>query len=356
MTKIILNIKYKNNNSIKMSKYDNGKIYVIKNTINDKVYIGSTKHTLEHRFNQHKRRIKQEKYKNLKFYNNIIKLNVENFYIELIENYACKSRKELELKEKEYILLYDSINNGYNKVLPLKSKEEEIIDRKRYLETNKEEITKKRKEYERKIENKIKARKKDYREKNKELISEKAKIKREEGKILCDCGIRVAKRDKRKHIHSYMHNYYLFSILPFKLDKIKIIEKNICDKITCICGITVTKKKYKNHLSSYVHNKYLLSILPFYNYECEIYHKTKILEYNIKPKDKEKKIIKNRLYYKNNKDKISNKNHEKYKLKDKIICTCGRLIRNANHIIKTHLYSYFHTKYLFTELPFNINQ
>ena len=46
-----------------MTCYENGKIYVIRNNINDMVYVGSTCNLLHKRFHQHKLDMKKEGHK-----------------------------------------------------------------------------------------------------------------------------------------------------------------------------------------------------------------------------------------------------------------------------------------------------
>lgn len=91
-----------------------GYIYIIKNTINDKVYVGKTLDNIVKRFQEHKRdsinRMREER----PLYKAMNKYGVDNFYVELLEK--C----EIELlsqKEQEYIALYNSYENGYNATL-----------------------------------------------------------------------------------------------------------------------------------------------------------------------------------------------------------------------------------------------
>lgn len=91
-----------------------GKIYIIKNIINDKVYIGQTIQSIERRFNKHKSDYKLKKY-DTKLTRAFNKYGIENFYVELLE----ENIEENFLDEKEifWIKKYDSYNNGYNSTL-----------------------------------------------------------------------------------------------------------------------------------------------------------------------------------------------------------------------------------------------
>ena len=85
-------------------------IYCIKNDVNDKLYIGKTIYTIEHRFKEHIRDAYNYKC-NSKLHRAILKYGKEHFYIVLLEE--C-SEEEASDKEKYYIQLYNSVKNGYN--------------------------------------------------------------------------------------------------------------------------------------------------------------------------------------------------------------------------------------------------
>lgn len=87
-----------------------GRIYIIKNTINDKVYVGQTTMSIEDRFKQH---LNHSKSKNsYEFYQAISELGEENFYIESLEENI--DIKDLDVREVYWIKQYDSFDNGYN--------------------------------------------------------------------------------------------------------------------------------------------------------------------------------------------------------------------------------------------------
>jgi hypothetical protein len=76
-------------------RYDTSKIYIIKSPSTDLVYVGSTIHELNERFSRHKCK------SNVCTSKEILKFN--DAYIELIENYPCKSYRELLEREKYFI-------------------------------------------------------------------------------------------------------------------------------------------------------------------------------------------------------------------------------------------------------------
>lgn len=97
-----------------------GYIYVIKNNINNKLYIGQTSQSLDTRFKAHIRDSEAidfenfvYKYKN-KLYNAFRKYGVDKFYIEVVEE--CDNTL-LNEREIYYIQYFDSYNNGYNSTL-----------------------------------------------------------------------------------------------------------------------------------------------------------------------------------------------------------------------------------------------
>lgn len=95
-----------------------GRIYIIKNTVNDKVYIGQTINTVENRFYAHKLNAKEGA--KTKLYKAMYSIGIEKFYIDtLVECETTPS--ELTILERNTIIEYDSINKGYNTILPVGS-------------------------------------------------------------------------------------------------------------------------------------------------------------------------------------------------------------------------------------------
>lgn len=92
-----------------MTKY--GRIYIIRNTINNKVYIGQTKVSLKLRFQNHLSAARNDK--DYVIGKAIRKYGEENFYIELLEECTIE---ELNEREKYWISYFNATNNkfGYN--------------------------------------------------------------------------------------------------------------------------------------------------------------------------------------------------------------------------------------------------
>ncbi len=87
----------------------NGKIYKIYCDENDEVYYGSTTQELFMRLRQHK---------SLKYTSRNIMKNT--YHIELVEEYKCNNKKELELRERYYI----ENNKCVNTYIPTRTREE----------------------------------------------------------------------------------------------------------------------------------------------------------------------------------------------------------------------------------------
>ena len=88
-------------------------IYKITNTINNKIYVGVTSRTLAERFKEHKSRIEERN--SVHLYQAMEKYGRDSFTIELLD--TANTSEEMFEKEKYYIKLYDSYNNGYNMTL-----------------------------------------------------------------------------------------------------------------------------------------------------------------------------------------------------------------------------------------------
>jgi len=88
------------------------KVYIIKSLVNDKIYIGYTKHSLKHRLSTHFRNAKKNSMVNNKFARAILKYGLDNFTIDLL--YECSDKNEALMKEVFFINQYDSYKLGYN--------------------------------------------------------------------------------------------------------------------------------------------------------------------------------------------------------------------------------------------------
>ena len=132
--------------------YQNGKIYIVRNSVNDLTYIGSTCQSLSQRMAQHRVDTKKNKKNHMKLHKLMNELNVENFYIELMEFYPCNTREELFKKEGECIrqhkpLLNSKIQGRTDKEYREDIRDELLMKKKKHYEQNREHYLQKVKVY-----------------------------------------------------------------------------------------------------------------------------------------------------------------------------------------------------------------
>ena len=197
---------------------DNGKIYKLINTENDKIYIGSSNNQyLSQRMNLHNQICKDTSgRRNSKLYIFMREIGIEKFKIELIEKYVCETKQQLVEREQYWIeqlkpelnTIRAIANPNYDKECRKKYRDEnkdkikEI--QKKFYEEHKEEVLEKMKEYREENKDKIKERKSKYREENKEKIKEEKSIQ-----ITCDCGSITSNCHLSRHNKSIKHLKYL---------------------------------------------------------------------------------------------------------------------------------------------------
>lgn len=87
-------------------------IYIIRNTVNNKVYIGQTCQSVKERFCQHLKPSTSKQRGSYKIYNAMKKYGRDKFYVETLESGISES--EIDQKEIEYIEKFNSFENGYN--------------------------------------------------------------------------------------------------------------------------------------------------------------------------------------------------------------------------------------------------
>ena len=201
-------------------RYQRGKIYCLRSHQTDLVYIGSTVQSLSKRIGGHR-----DKYKGwLKGTSNYVTsfeiIKYDDHYIELVENYPCKTKAELERCEGQ--IMRDT-ENCCNKVIVGRTGVEYRQDNKEkiaeyyqknkekfaeYAQKNKERIAKRQAEYRAKNKEKITERMVDYHvqwyAKNKDKIAEKRKEK-----VTCECGSEVIRNGLPRHRKSKKHQKWV---------------------------------------------------------------------------------------------------------------------------------------------------
>jgi hypothetical protein len=192
-----------------MPNYENGTIYKIccKDPEIKDCYVGST---TDHnsRKSAHKSNCNNE---NVKHYNYPVYRYIrdtggwENWDFVLLEDYPCRTKKQLNIRERYW---FEKLGAKLNDKYPERNAKEWHQDNKEhmkeYRKENKEKIAKRMKEWEEKNKDKRKEKKgesdKKRYEKNKEKISENNKVK-----VECPCGSIVRKSDLSKHKKTQKH-------------------------------------------------------------------------------------------------------------------------------------------------------
>ena len=190
--------------------YQNGKIYIIRNTKNDKVYVGSTTQPLCKRMVAHRSMAKTNP--TGKLYEAFNDLGVDCFYIELLENYPCDNIEQLLSREGEKIREFDAFQNGYNGVIAGRTTQEY---QKEYREQNQDKISRYKEAYRMHNKEHILQKAKEYREQHKDTIMQKRKefyhdnkdsiLQKMKEKITCECGCEVRKAGLKEHHNSQKH-------------------------------------------------------------------------------------------------------------------------------------------------------
>lgn len=120
-----------------MPDYQKGKIYKLWSPSKNLIYYGSTIETLAQRLAKHKYDYKKYNENNTKTcLTSFLVLECEDYKIELVEEYACNNRTQLEKKEGEYI----KNNECCNKIIVGRTDQE-------YRVANKEKIRENNKKY-----------------------------------------------------------------------------------------------------------------------------------------------------------------------------------------------------------------
>jgi hypothetical protein len=148
-----------------MPDYQKGKIYRLWSPSQNIIYIGSTTQVLSQRLGGHlKEKRTYDKDNTKKYITSFLVLDCEDYKIELLEEYACNNKQQLEKKESEYIRNNDCIN----KIIPDRT-------RKEYYNDNIDRLKEQFKQY--RIDNieNIRARENKYYQDNKDKISERRK-------------------------------------------------------------------------------------------------------------------------------------------------------------------------------------
>jgi hypothetical protein len=148
------------------AKYKNGKIYRLI-CEDGHYYIGSTINQLNYRLSNHKA---SSKHKKSKIYNHINQIGWDKVKMELVEEYPCKNKQELNAKETEYICDLKDDELCLNVIRSFVAPEQRKKEMKEYYLENKDKIIEQHREYlsDPKVKEQANTYQAAYREKNAE--------------------------------------------------------------------------------------------------------------------------------------------------------------------------------------------
>ena len=170
--------------------YEHGKIYKITSEKSGLTYYGSTsEYYLSKRLTGHIRKYKC--YLNGKYHycSSFELLKQEDYNIQLIKNFPCANRKQLETEEGKYI----RENKCVNKITPGRTQ-------KQYRKDNKEKVKEIDKQYREANKEKQHEKNKEYNAQNKDMLKEKASKPYQ-----CECGSVVRWGSKLPHFKTVKH-------------------------------------------------------------------------------------------------------------------------------------------------------
>ena len=193
-----------------MLDYQNGKIYTIRYKKDSSlIYVGSTCLPLWMRFSIHKNVCYNPNYKayNHKFYVKIRETDdLDNWYIELYENFPCENKTQLITRESVIMREISTLNKLQGETI-YKRKSTKNIDEIK----NKAKYFWIQKHHESVLEYH-----KTYNEENKQRIKEIG-----EQKITCDCGTVSRKDQLKRHMGTLKHSKQLQTLSEEEINRIK---------------------------------------------------------------------------------------------------------------------------------------
>ena len=173
-----------------MAPYGLGKLYIIRNSVNPKLYIGSTVCALSRRMVQHRSNAKTGNM--FPLYEAMRTIGVDKFYIEFLSDFPCERKEQLNAEEGKRIRELNTLApNGYNTLLAGRSKAECYQDKKadiaekhkQYYEANRETVNEKHKAYWEANREALLAQKRIYSTTNREAINARQREKKAASKL-----------------------------------------------------------------------------------------------------------------------------------------------------------------------------
>ena len=166
--------------------YSKGKIYSIRNTIDDDIYVGSTVRPLYKRLQAHRSCVKNNRLQCLNLYTKMKELGMEHFYIELVEECPCENVEQLKRREGQVIREIATLN------MCIAGRSKQEYD-KEYRENNKD---KKHQQY------------RNYYEQNTDKVKQQINAWASRPYV-CECGETIRRDSLNKHLKSTKHKTLL---------------------------------------------------------------------------------------------------------------------------------------------------
>ena len=186
-----------------MNRYSNGKIYKVVDIGYNSAYYGSTCEELCQRMARH--RYKYNYYlktnsNKISVFNLFDKYGIDNCKIEWVEDYPCKSKKELQAREGKYQKENDCVNKKIEGRTQQEYYQSKIDTIREYRNGRKEETQLYNKEYREKHKEYLAQQKKEY------AIANKDKMRRKRSKAtLCGCGVQFTGGHRLRHERTKKH-------------------------------------------------------------------------------------------------------------------------------------------------------
>ena len=196
--------------------YSNGKIYKILNEIDDSCYVGSTIQPLSKIMAWHRDALRNTQMKHRLLYTKMNEYGVDNFFIELIEDYPCESVEQLRKREGEYIRELGTLNKRiegrskkeYNQLYNQEHKEHLSEIKKGYRVVNRDHILETRRDLRLRNIDTRREQDKEYYNHRKEVIHANSK-EWKSTKVVCDCGGSYTNAHKAEHYKSKKHTSFM---------------------------------------------------------------------------------------------------------------------------------------------------
>jgi hypothetical protein len=199
---------------------------------------------LSKRLHNHRAHYKQFKVGKFDYITSYEILKYDDHYIELIEDYSCKTKAQLERREGQLIRECKTAVNKYiagrtQLEYNYDNKEKLCIIKKEYYDANKESLCINKRQYYQENKDKILENCKEYREANKEVIAVAQKQYREANK---------------EQLSINKRQYY-------EENKEQLL-KNMLKKYNCECGGKSTHCHKSKHLRTKKHIAYMATQIP----------------------------------------------------------------------------------------------